>query len=85
MRYVGGGNYLGVPVLLVALWAALRAFRKGDAVFTLSGKKAALVLERADHGLSAAWLLADSRHFTGGLMRCLISLRFVTRLSFSSR
>ncbi|MCX6926263.1 MAG: hypothetical protein NT154_24110 [Verrucomicrobia bacterium] len=39
MRYVGGGNYLGVPVLLVALWAALRSFRKGDTVFTLPERK----------------------------------------------
>ena len=39
MRYVGGGDYLGVPVLLVALWAVLRAFRKGDTVFTLLERK----------------------------------------------
>ena len=39
MRYVGGGNYLGVLVLLVALWAALRSFRKGDTVFTLPERK----------------------------------------------
>jgi predicted Ser/Thr protein kinase len=38
-RYVGGGNYLGVPVLLVAVWAVLRAFRKGDNVFTLTERK----------------------------------------------
>jgi serine/threonine protein kinase len=33
MRFVGGGNYLGVPVVLVAVWAALRALRRSDAVF----------------------------------------------------
>jgi serine/threonine protein kinase len=33
LRFTGGGNYLGVPVLLVAFWAVVRALRKNDAVF----------------------------------------------------
>jgi hypothetical protein len=39
MRFVGGGYYLGVPVALVALWAAVRALRKGDAAFTLPERR----------------------------------------------
>jgi hypothetical protein len=34
LRFVGGGNYLGVPVVLVALWATLRALRRGDTVYS---------------------------------------------------
>ena len=39
MRFTGGGNYLGVLVALVALWAALRALRKDDTLFTLPERK----------------------------------------------
>ena len=39
MRFSGGGNYLGVPVALVALWAAIQALRKKDSVFTLPDRK----------------------------------------------
>jgi len=39
MRFSGGGNYLGVPVALVALWAAIQALRKKDSVFTLPERK----------------------------------------------
>lgn len=33
-RFVGGGFYAGVSVLLVALWAALQSLRRKDLVFT---------------------------------------------------
>jgi len=33
-RYSGGGYYAGVPVVLVALWAALQALRRKDSVFS---------------------------------------------------
>jgi len=39
MRFTGGGHYLGLPVALVALWAAIQAFRKKDSVFTLPERK----------------------------------------------
>jgi hypothetical protein len=39
LRFIGGGYYLGVLVVLVALWAALRAFRKNDAVFMIPERK----------------------------------------------
>jgi hypothetical protein len=35
LRQVGGGNYAGVLVTLVALWAALQSLRKKDSVFPL--------------------------------------------------
>ena len=39
MRQTGGGAYLGLPVVLIALWAALQALRKKDSVFTLAQRK----------------------------------------------
>ena len=39
MRFSGGGCYVGLPVALVALWAAIQTFRKRDSVFTLSERK----------------------------------------------
>ena len=39
MRFTGGGCYLGLPVALVAIWAALQSLRKRDSVFTLSERK----------------------------------------------
>ncbi len=39
LRHVGGGNYAGVFVVLVALWAALQSFRGKDSVFTSSERK----------------------------------------------
>lgn len=38
-RYTGGGCYAGVLVILVALWAAVRSFRKGDAVYCLAERR----------------------------------------------
>ncbi|MGH7968181.1 MAG: hypothetical protein ACREIC_05570, partial [Limisphaerales bacterium] len=34
MRFTGGGNYAGVLVVLVAVWAALQGFRKRDSAFS---------------------------------------------------
>jgi serine/threonine protein kinase len=53
LRFVGGGYYLGVPVVLVGLWAALRGFRKNDTVFTLPERKLLLFWS----GLAAVSLL----------------------------
>ena len=39
MRFTGGGAYLGVPVVLVALWAGLRALRRNDFLFALPERK----------------------------------------------
>lgn len=39
MRFFGVGHYLGVLVVLVSLWAALRSFRRNDSVFNLSERK----------------------------------------------
>jgi serine/threonine protein kinase len=39
MRFVGGGNYLGVLVVLVAVWSALRALQRSDGVFAAPEKK----------------------------------------------
>jgi hypothetical protein len=33
LRFVGGGNYLGVPVVLLALWTAAQCFRRKDSAF----------------------------------------------------
>jgi hypothetical protein len=34
MRFTGGGNYAGVLVVLVGLWAALQGFRRKDSAFS---------------------------------------------------
>lgn len=39
MRFTGGGNYGGVLVALVALWAVLQSFRKEGSVFALSTRR----------------------------------------------
>jgi hypothetical protein len=39
MRYTGGGNYTGVLVVLVALWAVLQSFQKGKSVFSLTQRR----------------------------------------------
>jgi hypothetical protein len=39
LRYSGGSSYDGVPVVLVALWAALQALRRKDSVFGLPQRK----------------------------------------------
>jgi hypothetical protein len=35
LRQVGGGNYQGILVVLLAVWTMLQSFRKKDSVFTL--------------------------------------------------
>src|ERR1051325_168762 len=39
MRFTGGGNYTGVLVVLIALWAALQSFQKEKSVFALSQRR----------------------------------------------
>ncbi len=39
LRFTGGGNYAGILVVLVALWAALQGFRKVDSVFSPSNQR----------------------------------------------
>ena len=39
LRYVGGGNYAGVPVVVVAIWAAAFSFRRKDPIFDPSRRK----------------------------------------------
>ncbi len=39
MRFVGGGNYMGLLVAMLVLWAVLRAFRRNDSVFRLSERR----------------------------------------------
>jgi hypothetical protein len=39
IRYSGGGVYAGVVVVLIALWAAAQAFRKGGSVFPAAQRK----------------------------------------------
>lgn len=39
MRYTGGGNYTGVLVVLVALWAALQSFQREKSVFSLTQRR----------------------------------------------
>jgi len=34
MRFTGGGNYVGILVALVAIWAIAQSFRRKDSVFT---------------------------------------------------
>src|ERR1044071_4339493 len=38
-RFSGGGEYAGVLVVVVALWAVLQSFRKKDSVYTLAQRK----------------------------------------------
>ena len=38
-RFSGGGSYVGVLVVLVAVWAAVQALRRKDSVFGLSQRK----------------------------------------------
>ena len=39
MRYTGGGNYTGVLVVLLALWASLQSFRKQGSVYSLTQRR----------------------------------------------
>ena len=39
MRFTGGGNYAGIPVVLIALWAALQALRKDKSVFSVTQRR----------------------------------------------
>lgn len=39
MRFVGSGVYAGVPVVLIALWAALQSMRRKDSAFSLPERK----------------------------------------------
>jgi len=39
LRYSGGSSYLGVPVVLVAVWAAWQSLRRKDSVFSLIQRK----------------------------------------------
>jgi len=39
LRFSGGGPYVGVPVLLVAIWAAVQSLRRKDSVFSLPQRK----------------------------------------------
>jgi hypothetical protein len=39
LRFSGGGCYVGVPVLLLAVWAAVQSLRRKDSVFSLPQRK----------------------------------------------
>jgi Predicted membrane protein len=39
MRYTGGGNYTGVVVVLIALWAALQSLQREKSVFSLTQRR----------------------------------------------
>ena len=39
IRYGGGGLYAGLVVVLIGLWAAAQAFRKGDSVFSATQRR----------------------------------------------
>jgi len=39
MRFTGGGNYVGILVALVALWAVIQSLRKQDGLFAESQKR----------------------------------------------
>lgn len=39
MRYVGGGSYAGVLVVLVAVWAGVQSLRREASVFTLANRR----------------------------------------------
>lgn len=39
MRYTGGGNYTGVLVVLIAVWAALQSFQRDKSVFSLMQRR----------------------------------------------
>jgi hypothetical protein len=39
MHYTGGGNYTGVLVVLIAIWASLQSFRRENSVFSLTQRR----------------------------------------------
>ncbi len=39
MRFTGGGNYTGVLVVLIAVWAALQSFQREKSVFSLTQRR----------------------------------------------
>lgn len=39
LRFVGGGNYCGIPVLLVAVWAGAQSLRRRNSLFELPQRK----------------------------------------------
>jgi hypothetical protein len=39
LRFSGGGAYVGVPVLLLAVWAAVQSLRRKDSVFSLPERR----------------------------------------------
>jgi hypothetical protein len=39
LHFIGSGIYAGIPVVLVALWAALQAFRRKDSLFDIKQRK----------------------------------------------
>src|SRR5438874_8339049 len=38
-RFTGGGNYTGILVVLVAIWAGAQALRKEKSIFTLTQRR----------------------------------------------
>jgi len=39
MHYTGGGNYTGVLVILIAIWASLQSFRRENSIFSLTQRR----------------------------------------------
>jgi hypothetical protein len=39
MRFTGGGNYTGVLVVLIAIWAALQSFQREKSIFSLTQRR----------------------------------------------
>jgi hypothetical protein len=60
IRFGGGGVYMGITVVLIAIWAGARGLRKKDSVFPLEQKKFTWFLSGT---LVVSLLLAFGRHF----------------------
>jgi hypothetical protein len=73
LRHTGSGNYPGLVVLLVAVWASLQALRKKDSVFSLAHRRAVWYWSGAS---VLCLLLAFGKH--APFYRLLYSLPYVS-------
>ena len=83
-RFSGGGAYLGVPVVLVALWAVLLGSEKATP-FLSCPSESGFGFGAGLPWSACSWPLVALRPSTGWLTLCRSSRRFATRSSFSSR
>ena len=79
LRFVGGGNYAGVPVVLLALWTAAQCFRRKNSAFDAGQRRLLWFWLGGWRSSRCCWPSGGMPRFTDGCMRCLISRPFATR------